>query len=117
VACLRRDPALGDHALQFFNRHWGIRDIDDARKECHRVESGEGLRALLGGLAPAVHGLDGRVAPHLALEPSMFGDHQDPLGWETREVVEGDTDVAVVGGHGWSWDHGVREDGRVVCGC
>ena len=117
LACLRRDPALGDRTLQFFDRHRGTRDVDHARKERHRVESGQGLRALLGGLAPSVHGLYDRVAPHLALVPSVFGEHQDPLRWETGEGVEGDTDVAAEDRHGWSWDHGVRHDGPMGCGC
>ena len=113
LARLRRDPALGDRALQFFDRHRGMRNVDDARKERRRVESGQGVgpRALLGGLAPAVHGLDDRVAPHLALVPSIFGEHQDPLRWETGEGVEGDADVAVEDRHGWSWGHGVGQDG------
>jgi hypothetical protein len=39
------------------------------------------------------------------------------LRWKTGEGVEGDTDVAVEDGHGWSWNHGVERDGRMGCGC
>ena len=45
---LRWDPTLGDRTQQLSHRHWGTPDVDDARKECHRVESGQRLGALLG---------------------------------------------------------------------
>ena len=114
VPYLRGDLIPRDGLAQLSQRQGGICDVDDTSQETHRVEGGQGWGALLRGLLPAVHGLDGRNAPHRAFESSAFGEDEDPLRRKTGNVVEGDADVAVGDGHDWVLG---RDDVERTDGC
>ncbi|KAH9024544.1 hypothetical protein EDB84DRAFT_1506687 [Lactarius hengduanensis] len=119
---LRRDVGPGNQGLHVVRRHGGLRDVDDAREEGHRVESGRRPVARCPRCAPAVHGLNGGATPNGTIENRAFGENEGPLGGEGGVGVECDTNVAGGARHSGDVDEGdeVRRDvyeKRVDCEC